>query len=95
MMSTPPVFAIVPTTQSYDWGKIGSDSKVAQLAASSKVSGFTLDDKKPYAEVMIFLLIMIYFLKHVLSYGWAPILLRRRTSNRTKLFQSTSQLTQS
>lgn len=26
---------IIPTTQSYDWGKLGSKSKVAQLAAHS------------------------------------------------------------
>lgn len=48
-MSTP-VFKILPTTQQYDWGKIGSQSKVAQLAAASRIPGFTLEDK-PYAEV--------------------------------------------
>lgn len=46
------VFKIIPTTQQYDWGKIGSKSKVAQLAASSKVDpDFALDESKPYAEV--------------------------------------------
>lgn len=45
------VFKITPTTQQYDWGKVGSSSKVAQLAAASKISGFTLQEEKPYAEV--------------------------------------------
>ncbi|KZP25490.1 mannos-6-phosphate isomerase [Athelia psychrophila] len=51
MSSVPQVFAVVPTTQSYDWGKVGSDSKVAQLAAASKVPGFSLEEQKPYAEL--------------------------------------------
>lgn len=45
------VFKIVPTTQKYDWGKIGLSSKVAQYAAAAKIPGFTLDEKAPYAEV--------------------------------------------
>jgi len=45
------VFKIVPTTQKYDWGKIGLSSKVAQYAAAAKVPGFTLDEKAPYAEL--------------------------------------------
>ncbi|KAI1798267.1 mannose-6-phosphate isomerase [Ganoderma leucocontextum] len=49
MMSA--VFKIIPTTQKYDWGKIGSSSKVAQYAAASKLSGFTLDESAPYAEL--------------------------------------------
>jgi hypothetical protein len=53
MPSVPPVFALVPTTQSYDWGKTGSDSKVAQLASASSLSGFKLDEKTRYAEVSI------------------------------------------
>ncbi|KAG7451635.1 mannose-6-phosphate isomerase [Guyanagaster necrorhizus] len=46
-----PVFKIIPTTQQYDWGKLGSNSKVAQLAEASAVAGFQLDEKKPYAEL--------------------------------------------
>ncbi|KAL4265911.1 Mannose-6-phosphate isomerase [Pleurotus pulmonarius] len=42
-----PVFKIVPTTQQYDWGKIGRDSKVAQLAPSS----VSIDETAPYAEL--------------------------------------------
>ncbi|KAL0954100.1 hypothetical protein HGRIS_005247 [Hohenbuehelia grisea] len=46
-----PVFKLAPTTQQYDWGKVGRDSKVAQLAEASKISGFTLDETAPYAEL--------------------------------------------
>lgn len=52
-MSTPPVFRIAPTTQKYDWGKIGLSSKVAQYASSSKIPGFGLDEAAPYAEVRL------------------------------------------
>lgn len=51
MSSTTPVFKIAPTTQQYDWGKIGSSAKVAQFAAASKLPGFTIDESSPYAEV--------------------------------------------
>ncbi|KAJ7493348.1 mannose-6-phosphate isomerase [Mycena galericulata] len=50
-MSTPPVFKIVPTTQKYDWGKIGNSSKVAQFASASRIPGFTLEESAPYAEL--------------------------------------------
>ncbi|KAH9911116.1 mannose-6-phosphate isomerase [Fomitopsis serialis] len=50
-MSHLPVFKIVPTTQKYDWGKIGLSSKVAQYAAAAKIPGFSLDEKAPYAEL--------------------------------------------
>ncbi|KAJ7708718.1 mannose-6-phosphate isomerase [Mycena rosella] len=50
-MSAIPVFKIVPTTQKYDWGKIGSSSKVAQFASASKIPGFTLEETAPYAEL--------------------------------------------
>ncbi|KAF8196857.1 mannos-6-phosphate isomerase [Mycena galopus ATCC 62051] len=49
-MSTP-IFKIVPTTQKYDWGKIGTNSKVAQFASASKIPGFTLEESAPYAEL--------------------------------------------
>ncbi|KAI0635078.1 mannos-6-phosphate isomerase [Trametes polyzona] len=45
------VFKIIPTTQQYDWGKVGLSSKVAQYAAACKLPGFTLDEKQPYAEL--------------------------------------------
>ncbi|KAI0075587.1 mannos-6-phosphate isomerase [Panus rudis PR-1116 ss-1] len=46
-----PVFKIIPTTQKYDWGKIGLSSKVAQFAAAAKVPDFALDENAPYAEL--------------------------------------------
>ncbi|KAJ7027893.1 mannose-6-phosphate isomerase [Mycena alexandri] len=45
------VFKIIPTAQQYDWGKIGTSSKVAQFASASKIPGFTLDESAPYAEL--------------------------------------------
>jgi mannose-6-phosphate isomerase len=44
------VFRIAPTAQKYDWGKIGNDSRVAQLAAGADMPGFVLDKLAPYAE---------------------------------------------
>ncbi|KAF9026838.1 mannose-6-phosphate isomerase [Hymenopellis radicata] len=46
-----PIFKIVPTTQQYDWGKLGSSSAVAHLAAAASYPGFQLQNDKPYAEV--------------------------------------------
>ena len=44
------VYRLKNAVQNYEWGKIGSDSKVAQF---SKVQdGFVLEDDKPYAEVI-------------------------------------------
>ncbi|KAL0579898.1 Mannose-6-phosphate isomerase [Marasmius crinis-equi] len=46
------VFKIIPTTQQYDWGKQGRQSKVFQLAVSSQIPSFQqLDESKPYAEL--------------------------------------------
>lgn len=49
--SQAPIFRIDCKVQSYDWGKVGSSSKVAKFAASSP--GFTVDENRPYAEVSI------------------------------------------
>ena len=49
-----PFFKIVPTTQQYDWGKIGWDSKVAQLAPSD----VSIDETAPYAEVSSCILVI-------------------------------------
>ncbi|TRM58818.1 RmlC-like cupin domain-containing protein [Schizophyllum amplum] len=51
MSAVDAVFKIIPTIQDYDWGKVGEASKVAQLAAASKVPGFTLNAETPYAEL--------------------------------------------
>jgi hypothetical protein len=45
------VFKIVPTVQQYDWGKLGTSSKVAVFAQSAGISDFYVDESKPYAEV--------------------------------------------
>ncbi|KAI0777609.1 mannose-6-phosphate isomerase [Trametes elegans] len=45
------VFKLIPTTQKYDWGKVGLSSKVAQYAAACRLPGFTLDESAPYAEL--------------------------------------------
>lgn len=47
--SQAPVFRLDYKVQSYDWGKVGSSSKVAKFAASSP--GFDVDENRPYAEV--------------------------------------------
>jgi mannose-6-phosphate isomerase len=47
------VFKIVPTVQQYDWGKVGTSSKVAVYAQSAGISGFQVDESKPYAEVSV------------------------------------------
>ncbi|KAF8651422.1 hypothetical protein AX16_004724 [Volvariella volvacea WC 439] len=51
MHSTSPVFRLIPTAQQYDWGKVGSSSKVAQFAAASRIPDFVLDESAPYAEL--------------------------------------------
>ena len=48
-----PVFKIIPTTQKYDWGKIGSDSAAAKFAAATPSDTFSIQSDKPYAEVSI------------------------------------------
>ncbi|KAJ3517813.1 hypothetical protein NMY22_g13882 [Coprinellus aureogranulatus] len=45
------VFKVIPTTQSYDWGKRGRDAKVAAFAEASKIPGFEVQEDKPYAEL--------------------------------------------
>ncbi|KAI9315391.1 mannose-6-phosphate isomerase [Dichotomocladium elegans] len=47
-MSHPAIYRLQPQTQSYDWGKLGDVSKVAQYA---KQSGVDVDATKPYAEL--------------------------------------------
>jgi Phosphomannose isomerase type I len=42
----PAMQRILPQTQQYAWGKLGSSSKVAQLAISD--DSFKVDESKPY-----------------------------------------------
>lgn len=44
------ILALQAYTQSYDWGKLGSDSKAASYARVA-TPGFEIDEGKPYAEV--------------------------------------------
>lgn len=49
-LSVPPVFPLSCVVQQYAWGKMGSNSEVARLLASSDpLAGISED--KPYAEV--------------------------------------------
>lgn len=47
------VFKILPTVQQYDWGKLGTSSKVAVFAQSAGIVDFHVDESKPYAEVRV------------------------------------------
>ncbi|KAF9241651.1 RmlC-like cupin domain-containing protein [Melanogaster broomeanus] len=51
MSTSEAVFRIAPTLQKYGWGKIGNDSRVAQLAAGADLPNFVLDETTPYAEL--------------------------------------------
>ncbi len=42
---------IQPKCQQYEWGKVGRDSLVAQLAKSAGGDSFSLQEDKPYAEL--------------------------------------------
>ncbi|ORX67725.1 mannose-6-phosphate isomerase [Basidiobolus meristosporus CBS 931.73] len=44
-----PIFQLQCQTQSYEWGKLGGESKVAQYAQASP--DFVVEPKKPYAEL--------------------------------------------
>lgn len=44
----PAIYRLQAKTQSYDWGKLGDVSKVAQYA---KTSGVEIDTSRPYAEL--------------------------------------------
>ncbi|XP_044135803.1 mannose-6-phosphate isomerase isoform X1 [Bufo gargarizans] len=50
MMAEPRVFLLSCVVQDYAWGKLGSDSEVAQLWASGD-SGRKIEPNKPYAEL--------------------------------------------
>ena len=53
------VFQIVPTVQNYAWGKIGLNSKVAELI-SNAYPEIEIDKSKTYAEVIIIIIKFIY-----------------------------------
>ncbi|CDZ97035.1 Mannose-6-phosphate isomerase [Phaffia rhodozyma] len=49
MSTFTPAFQLSTGVQSYEWGKIGSDSKAAQFGKTTK--GFKIEEGKPYAEL--------------------------------------------
>lgn len=62
----PPVFPLSCAVQHYAWGKMGSNSEVARLLASSDPQARISEDK-PYAEVRPGLYFTLYiFLKILL-----------------------------
>ena len=48
-----PVARLDYVVQSYDWGKLGSSSKVAACAYSNSNGHFQVKETTPYAEVSI------------------------------------------
>ena len=50
---TPAVFRLKGSIQTYDWGKKGSSSLVAQLSRGAVKEDFELDEDTSYAEVSI------------------------------------------
>ncbi|KAF7538835.1 hypothetical protein G7054_g2600 [Neopestalotiopsis clavispora] len=46
-----PLFRLQCGVNSYDWGKIGSDSAAARFAAATPADGFSVQSDKPYAEL--------------------------------------------
>jgi mannose-6-phosphate isomerase len=46
-----PVFRLIAGANSYEWGKIGKNSKAGQYARADPE--FKLDDDKPYSEVCL------------------------------------------
>lgn len=46
-----PLFRLQCGVNSYDWGKVGSDSAAARYAAATPADNFAIQSDKPYAEV--------------------------------------------
>lgn len=44
---------LLGNVKTYEWGKVGSNSKVAQLAQLNAGDGFKLDEKQPYSELWV------------------------------------------
>jgi mannose-6-phosphate isomerase len=47
-----PLIRLQCGVNSYDWGKVGKDSAAAKFAAATPVNDFSIQENKPYAEVM-------------------------------------------
>ncbi|ESZ98190.1 mannose-6-phosphate isomerase, class I [Sclerotinia borealis F-4128] len=46
-----PLIRLQCGVNSYDWGKVGSDSAAAKFAAATPSNDFSIQEKKPYAEL--------------------------------------------
>lgn len=46
-----PLIRLQCGANSYDWGKVGSDSAAAKFAAATPTADFSIQENKPYAEV--------------------------------------------
>lgn len=46
-----PLIRLQCGVNSYDWGKVGSDSAAAKFAAATPADDFSIQEEKPYAEV--------------------------------------------
>lgn len=46
-----PLIRLQCGVNSYDWGKVGSDSAAAKFAAATPSDNFSIQSDKPYAEV--------------------------------------------
>lgn len=78
----------------YPWGKQGSQSVAARLAAKTPGTDFKLDESKPYAE-MYLLLTLLPLLMLTYSGGTAPTLTYRHMSwKREKTSRTSSTRTQ-
>ncbi|KAI1110297.1 mannose-6-phosphate isomerase [Nemania sp. NC0429] len=51
MVLPSPLIRLRCGVNSYDWGKIGSDSAAARFAAATPSDGLTIESEKPYAEL--------------------------------------------
>lgn len=53
MVLPTPLYRLQCGVNSYDWGKIGSDSAAAKFAAATPSDNLTIESEKPYAEVRL------------------------------------------
>ncbi len=51
MVLPSPIFQLQCPVNSYEWGKVGRDSKAAKFGIATKQSGFSIEESTPYAEL--------------------------------------------
>lgn len=56
-----PLIRLQCGVNSYDWGKIGTDSAAAVFAAATPAEDFSIQEDKPYAEVKLLDLVPLLF----------------------------------